>query len=284
MKIDLKENIDFLKFFKNNTSLILLGVYILSFINYYIYYKSFKIPIFNYIGLNDMLFFTLEYIFKIILIIFLSEVFLFFIFGILFMFYEKIVIFLVKKKGKLYLKSDNKNRNRIKDLFIKPFNKGLINFRFSIVFISIFFIPTSGNVLLLFPTLLVYLIYYLEKVSKEKMYNLTFIFFCGIIILFLTFTTLVNLYEKRSIKDDYKISFIENSNYISTDRSISCYNYLGETSSHIFLYNIERKESRICSKSNITELIIKNENFIDSLITRIKENSMFKFLKESLKL
>ena len=62
---------------KDNLAIIIIIIYGISFANYYIYYKSFEIPIFNYIGLNDMIFFFAEYLFEIISIIFLTEIILF---------------------------------------------------------------------------------------------------------------------------------------------------------------------------------------------------------------
>ena len=56
-------------YFKNNLTFILLITYIISFINFYIYYKSFNISIFNYIDISDLIFFFFEYLFKILLII-----------------------------------------------------------------------------------------------------------------------------------------------------------------------------------------------------------------------
>lgn len=126
-------------FLKENIAVILLLVYSISFTNYYIYYKSFNISIFNYVGLNDLIFFTLEYVFKILLIIVIYELIFFLIFTIFWGFYEKIVL-IWKKKLKLYLKSDKRNRERILNVFNEYFSKGLVSAKFTVVMIGIFLI------------------------------------------------------------------------------------------------------------------------------------------------
>ncbi|WP_133158877.1 hypothetical protein [Flavobacterium alvei] len=75
------------------------------------------------------------------------------------------------------------------------------------------------------------MVYHLEKISQEKVTYLMLSASSIIIIFFSIITTLVNAYNKRFEKDDYIISFNEDKDFISTDTTISCYNYLGETSS-----------------------------------------------------
>lgn len=150
MDLESSEKINFITFFKENITLILLGLYSLSFVNYYFYYKSFEISIFNYVGLQDLLFFSIEYIFKIIVLIFIAEIILFIIFALLFGVYEKITIHFVKKKSKLYLNSNKANRERIQDVFNKYFDTYLIDFKFTILIISMFVLPFMSNLLILF--------------------------------------------------------------------------------------------------------------------------------------
>lgn len=102
----------------------------------------------------------------------------------------------------------------------------------------------------------------------------------AIIIISTIVTTLVNSYNKRSEKDDFVISFYENSKFISTDTKISCYNYLGETSSNIFLYDIENKESKVYYKDNISDIKIKNTNEIDKIILKLKQSFLIKAYSE----
>jgi hypothetical protein len=282
MSIIPKDKNEFIAFFKENIALLLLGLYTLSFVNYYLYYKSFEISIFNYVGINDLLFFSLEYIFKIILLIFISEVILFIIYAVFFGIYEKFIIFIIKKKGMLYLSSKKENKERIKKLFEKKFSNSLKVFKITIVFLSMFTIPFFSYKLILYPTILVYMIYHLERISQEKLTYLMLSASSIIIIFFSIITTLVNAYNKRFEKDDYIISFNEDKNFISTDTKISCYNYLGETSSNIFLYDIENKESKIYFKDKISDLKIKNSVNIDNSIIKIKNNFIIKSFIEML--
>ena len=117
------------------------------------------------------------------------------------------------------------------------------------------------------------------------MESLSFSLILTSIIIFISVfvATLNNAYSKRFEKDETLISFIENSEYISTDRNISCYNYLGETSSHLFLYDIENKNSKIYDKGNLSEITIKNSNDLDNYIFKIKENKVFKHIVETFK-
>jgi hypothetical protein len=123
---------------------------------------------------------------------------------------------------------------------------------------------------------MIYFIYYTEKVSTIKTPKLMLSMVSVIIIISTIVTTLVNSYNKRFEKDEYIISFNENSTFISTDTKVSCYNYLGETSTNIFLYDIENKESKIFFKDNISNIQIKNNNEIDEYLKRIKENFIVK--------
>ena len=155
-----------------------------------------------------MVFFALEYIFKIAFIIFICEVILFMIFTMLFGIYENIILYLVKKKLKLYLNSTKKNRNRLRNVFNKHFDNGLMNFKLIALFSFIFIIPSSNNLLLFFPTLLIYFIYYIERISKMESLSFSLVMASGIIVISVFVTTLYNSYNKRFEKDNTLISFI----------------------------------------------------------------------------
>lgn len=281
MENNKEEKTNFIIFFKENITLILLGLYSLSFVNYYVYYKSFDISIFNYIGLNDMLFFSLEYIFKIIAFIFLSEAVLYITYTWIFIIYEKLVIFIFRRKGLFYIKSSKENKERIGKIFHKKFRKTILGFKFLVLIVAIFASISLPNKLVIYPILMICLVYYLNKLTENGMSEFLFVMSIGIIIISTLVTTLVNSYNKRFEKDDYVVSFNENSNHISTDKNVSCYNYLGETSSHIFLYDIEKKESKIYFKESVSELIIKNQNDIDKYILMIKESFIFQVADET---
>lgn len=248
MENNKEEKINFISFFKDNITLILLGLYSLSFVNYYVYYKSFDISIFNYIGLNDMLFFSLEYIFKIIGFIFLGETVLYMIYTWIFIIYEQLVIFIFKRIGGFYIKLSKENRERVGKIFHKKFKKTILGFKFLVLTVAIFASIPLPNKLVIYPILMIYLVYYLNKLTEEKISKFLLVMSITIVIISTLITTLVNSYNKRFEKDDYIISFNENSNHISTDKNVSCYNYLGETSSHIFYMILKIKNQKFISK------------------------------------
>lgn len=260
-----------ISFFKKNLALILIGIYTVSFVNYYIYYNSFNISIFNYVGINDLLFFTLVYFFKIFLIFISIEFILFVFFTLIFGVYEKIVIFFIKKKGLLYINSTKSNKERILNVFSKKFDNAFRTFRISIIFLSIFFaLPFFPYKLLIIPSFTVYLFYSIDRVAKEKMGNFYILFSIGLITFFLVLSTLFDSYDKRFEKDDFTISFFENSKFISTQKGKSNYNFLGETSNNIFIFDIKKKESKIYLKENLNDVSIKAYNDIDLIVEELK--------------
>jgi hypothetical protein len=275
-----KETTLFIKFFKGNITLILLGLYALSFVNYYIYYNSFEISIFNYIGLYDLIFFSLEYIFKIVLVIFIWEVLFYIVFSCLFDLYTLYIILIHKKKYKLYFFSNRSKKKRLKNvIFNKYFNDNIVVNKVLFILILMAVIVFSPYKLTTIPALCIYFIYIFHKSDEVKLYDFTITAISFIIIVFTLITTLFSSYSKRFEKDDYCISFYENSKLITTDKT-STYNYLGESSTYIFLYDFKNKESKIYFKENISELKIKNTNNFDTYALNIKESSFVRTFLE----
>lgn len=93
-------------------------------------------------------------------------------------------------------------------------------------------------------------------------------------------SALVNSHDKRFEKDNFIISFYENEKFITTNQNLSCYNYLGETSTNIFLFDIETKESIICNKQSISDIKIKNSTAIDDCTAYIKSTLIYKQFQE----
>ena len=168
------------------------------------------------------------------------------------------------------------------DLFEKPFKNGLAGSKFIIALIGIFFIGFLPNKLLFIPAYFVYFIYLLEIISDKKMLNISIPMVTVIIILCMIFTTLYNSYTNRFEKDEYSISFNENNEFITTEKCKSNLNYLGETSTNIFLYDIDNKVSKIYNKSKITNLEIQNTNSLDAIILKIRDSYPVKIFREML--
>lgn len=281
---DITEKKNIFQLFKENITIVALSIYGVSFLNYYIFYSSFQIPIFNYIGLNDMIFFFLEYVFKILSSIIIIEFLLFFIYIFLHDFFVFLRLKSTKRRRTYYKNLAKNNKKRISEVVEKGFSKSLTQFKLTIVSLSIFAIAFFPYKTITIPAFFIYFIYLLEKISKEKLYEFL-TYFCGFIVFTSLFiNTIVNSYDKRFQKDDTNISFYENTTYITTDKNVSCYNYLGETSTHIFLYDIEHKVSKIYNKSSINNYTIKNSNTIDLIITKLKKkNIIFKYFSKMMK-
>lgn len=284
MTLNSKNNVDaeseksFFLFFKDNISLILIGLYTFSFVNFYIYYKGFEISIFNYVGLNDLAFFSIENIFKVILLVFILEVTAMIFFTLLFNFYRKWVLFFIKKKGLFYLKLNKNQKERIDDVFMKYFYEYFSSFKILLFFASLFVIPLFKHLLITIPALLIHFLVTIHKSANQKFTKLFLLFPIGIIALATLATTLVDSYYKRFRKDDFIISFNEDSKHYSTDAQLGCLNYLGETSTNIFLYDIEKKQAMIFHKEKISDIKIKNQNTIDDIILKLEKTEFIKFL------
>jgi hypothetical protein len=199
------------------------------------------------------------------------------VFTIGFNIYALYTILIYKKKWKKYLLSNKSNKNRFKDvIYINYFNDTIVGFKMLVAVIMMFVLAYLPYKLTTVPALCVYIIYVLHKSDKVKLYDFTITSIYFIIFAFTIIATLNSSYNKRFEKDDYVISFYENSLFITTDRKISTYNYLGESSSHIFLYDLKNKESKIYIKENISDLKIRNTNKIDTYILNIKNNLFVK--------
>ncbi|MCQ9635160.1 hypothetical protein MP477_09370 [Chryseobacterium sp. WG23] len=253
-----------LNFFKENLTLIIIGIYSISFANYHLFYSSFNINILSYVGINDLLFFTLEHFFKILIIFILIEILLFIIFAFIFTIWRNYT--LIRRKGMLYLQSTKKNRKRLIGVFDKKLDGGYRDFRVSMAFILLFCVVFLPNKLLLMPTIMVYMFYSLGRYIKDKdITNFTLTFSISIVTLFLIANTLYNIYSKRFIKDEFEISFYENDKFISTEKKLMKYNYLGETSTHIFIYDLKLKKSKVIFKEAMTNYTINSNNDIDNV-------------------
>jgi len=260
-----KDNI--LKIFKENLSVILISIYLISFTNFFIFYKSFNIPIFSYININDFLFYTLEYVFLVFSTIIVVNSVLLIVYTILFILYEKTTL-LIRKKYFYY-----KNNKHIKYLFNKKFKEYYPNFVMTILFVGIFLIGFLPSKSITLPAFFIYIMYILNKYDNDqKMINF-FIAFVYVIIFISTFiSNLFDTIDKRIHKDDSNLMIVYENSFYLTNKESGCINYLGETSTNIFLYDIENKKSIILFKDKVESININNENYIFKLIDYIQKN------------
>lgn len=256
----------FYDFLKNNISITIIVVYAISFINYYIYYYSFGIPIFNYVEITDLLFFFFEYLIQILLVIFLVEMVLFITHAVYFRIIHELIPLYRRKKLGVYIKASKRNRERFLKVFEKEIDDHLRGFKLTILLLSVFVLPSLPHKLVLFPTYFIYFLYILNQYDRESFRKLTAYIVLLIVFVSLIISSLYNGLSKRYYKDNYIISFKEGNALISTDKDISCLNYLGETSKNIFLYDVNSRKARIFSKENISDLQIDNsDSRIDSI-------------------
>lgn len=270
---------NFYTFLKNNLGITVTLVYFVSFINYFIYYYSFGIPIFNYIEVTDLLFFFFEYVIQILFTLFIAEVLLFTVHVFYFRIFYVLVPLFRRKKINIYLKANKQNKERFLRILESKIDDNLRNFKLTIVLISVFFIGILPMKLVFIPAYFIYFIYILNQFDKANFQKLTLYIWSLIIFTALLFSSVYNSFSKRYNKESYIISFKEGDKLISTDHNVSCLNYLGETSKNIFLYDINTKKAKIFSKENILDLQIDNtNNQIDYFVTRVLNNRIFKIM------
>ena len=273
-----------LKFIKENITIILLILYSISFINYYFFYSFFDIPIFNYIGLNDLLFYSIEYIFSIILTVFLVEVFLFIFFSFLYGLHMNIVLLLVKKKYKLVLEGrlNKRIRERTRKIFDNKFADSLFDFKISLFFLSIFAVIFFPIKEITIPAYFIYMFYLLDRGGEERISKLSIVASLIVIFISLGIITGLSIYQKRYHKQEHDLSFYQNDKLITTNMQRSNLNYLGETSTSIFLYDIKENETKIYSKDNIESLTIKSSSSFDEYLRDFLESNLYLEIKKIL--
>ncbi|MCS3529195.1 hypothetical protein [Chryseobacterium sp. JUb7] len=260
----------FFKILGSNLSIILIALCSLTSINYFIYYQSFNISIFSYITINDLLFNSLELIFIIFSIIFIIEIFLFTIAVGIYNLYEKILLIKRKETIRYYRQNENYKR-KIEKVFEKDFYLRVNQFKLGISFICMFLVILAPYRYIFIPSVIIYFLYRLLKFNKDdkgKMWK----FFSYFSIIILTISSLINtidnIYLKKNFKDNFIIEFKENEIYYSTKQTRSNLNYLGETSSHLFLYDLDSQNSLIFFKENIIQYKIENRNKRLSILDR----------------
>ena len=273
-----------LKFIKENITIILLILYSISFINYYFFYSFFDIPIFNYIGLNDLLFYSIEYIFSIILTVFLVEVFLFIFFSFLYGLHMNIVLLLLKKKYKLVIEGrlNKRTRERTRKIFDDKFADSLFDFKISLFFLSIFAVLFFPIKEITIPAYFIYMFYLFDRGGEERISKLSIVASLIVIFISLGIITGLSIYQKRYHKQEHDLSFYQNDKQITTNTQRSNLNYLGETSTNIFLYDIKENETKIYSKDNIENLTIKSSSSFDEYLRDFLESNLYLEIKKIL--
>nr|WP_315221665.1 hypothetical protein [uncultured Flavobacterium sp.] len=232
-----------LKNFRENILLFSLSGYGLALIYLSIYYYCFDVPIIYYLSLNDMLLFAVTLIMPALLVV---------------LFVEYVIIRLLKKQ--LYKRQLEPNEE-------KKFNNicivviGLL----TIVLLFINYIKINPN--LLFNVILSSFLI-VAKIESKDPENRNISPFIAVAGLFIGLFFSVTYSKSGSANKDVKFNYDG-----KTVQTCFCYNlnYLGETSSTIFLYDFKKKITFVYEKADISNL-----TYIDKIEKEYSKKSNLK--------
>lgn len=217
--------------FRDNILLFSLGCYGLGLIYLSLYYYAFDVPIIYYLSLNDMLLLAVTLIIPVVFVVFITEFFV----------VEVLKVLIVR----FYLKRDFEGRESA------TFYLCCVTFLSSLMIIAAFFKTVQTNpslyFFLLFSSMLV-----IAKISSNiDRGNFIFPIITGFAGFLLGIHSLVN--HAKSGLANKEVKFMYNEKVIST-RYYSSLNYVGETSSTIFLFDLESKVTSVYEKEKISNL------------------------------
>lgn len=236
--IDLKD----IEFFKNNYLLLSLICYGLGLLSNYLGYAAFNVPILYYVTLTDLL------LYSILQITFLISIMLI---------YKKVYLRNFEKKF-----NDKYNNNRF--TYQKKLNRvaivPIILIMLVIYVLMVFKIYIFGNnfstIFLTLPIALA--IMFIGGLTDKMKTIFPFHLLIGISIITLIFIMWTNLFMKVKMETHDKVSFIYND--IKKIETNSYNFYLGETSTHMIMYDSLTKSSTIYKKENIDYLKYYTDN------------------------
>jgi len=258
--------------YKTYLPIFLLLLYILGYVNLSYYYSVFNVSIEYYINLTDILMYVAGRLVSILLTFILFELIV-----------SLPTIYIIEKrrnnviKNKLLESKKSKEVNsRYKNIYSRDKFDGsysllsmVILFLIFIVVFVILKIVASWSVYLI---AIIFFKLYLALSDKKNKDNQVFeIFKYSIIIIPLISIFLgLGFLESKEIlegKNSKEITFLENNKNFST-KSDSLL-FIGETSEYLFLYYPRDKETKIFSKSTITDFKIYNKHFTKEESERI---------------
>ena len=132
------------------------------------------------------------------------------------------------------------------------------------------------------PAWFIYMFYLLDRGQEERISKLSIVASLVVILISLGINTGLSIYQKRYHKQEYDISFNQGEEKITTNTGLSHLNYLGETSTNIFLYNIEKNETKIYSKDNISNLTIKSSSTFDEYLSEFLKSNLYREIRKFL--
>ena len=280
---------EYLDNYKSNIPIILLVFYSLGYVYLDRYYARFNISIENYVNLTDIIFVTIKTIVSLSLIYLVIEIFLYIISrSILKIIFSKSLNYKIKEK---IIKKSVYDRyySLIIEKQIENQTNGLSFFIFIISpFVLWYFLDESVIIFSLFFPFLIIKIHQITNYENDEERNKMIQFL--LILLYVILLICFAIWGHRDgnfnkISDNpSKVEFYENQNSYNTN--LDSLNFIGETSSYIFIYDRKNRTSLIFNKGNISNFKIKDitltpeekekmqketEKKIDSFFNKLKE-------------
>lgn len=259
----------------------ILIFYFLGLINVIFYFKEFNVNILKFLTINDLLFFSIEFLIQFFLLLLFSFIFLFILILLISIFFKNKNLKVIKKI------------NNITD-FLSLFFLLFFAFSFEIMNYNI------NYILVIFTTIIIklminnkYLFFLFNTENKfdvndddfssglisflkKRTYKIKIPIYLFIIIFGIRlFSSLTSKYVKKgNNKSDIEVSFIYNKNLYSTYNNSNTF-YVGETYECLFLFNSKTNSTQIFYKNQLNNynILSKNdilEQFIKKITTKHK--------------
>lgn len=259
---------ELLEKYKNNLPIILIIVYSMGFAYLNRYFSRFDIAIENYINLTDILFFTVTTLFKLSVFFLIVELIVGFICLALlngyFMFKHRKNLLKISRKSVNKQKLRERYNSLIIDSAVERNLYATMIVAYVILAVAMFFYTKEYLLVvsLTLPLMIVKQFYpksnpiknseieTKEKKKKSILYLFGFTF--ATLFCFAVLGNRTGNNVKKASTYTKPIEFYEDTTFYSTISTE--YQYIGETSSYIFLYDRTTKKSRIFNKQSITSI------------------------------
>lgn len=253
-----------ISFKKEKLPLITLAIYVLGFIYYVIYYLGFDVDIVFYISLTDILLSILSSTLIFLLIVFIIELPLAFI--------VNLCIGIPSNKihnGKRFCELPEDEQKRLDDQHDKREFK-IRTIIYVIITVLLLFSNIGLTILSLFAFLMCLNFYSLARAEKKRVKRKKYFFWIVLVMLVFTFFHAISssIRVKENMRHFYakSIKFTVNGKQYSTMKNdTDRYNFIGETSSHLFVYDLKNKGTLVFAKSDVKNIEVYKRDLYFSL-------------------
>lgn len=252
---------EYLDNYKSNIPVIILVFYSLGYIYLERYYSRFNISIENYINLTDIIFVTIKTLVSLSLIYLVIEICLYLI--------SHTLLKIVYSKSLNYKIKGRINNETVYDRYysiiieqqIEKQTKGVSFFIFIIIpFVLLYFLDEAVIIFTLFFPFLIIKIYqithYENDGERNRMMQFLLIFLYIILLICFAIWGHMDGNSNKTTKNSSIVEFCENRDSYNTN--LDSLNYIGETSSYLFIYDRKNRTSLIFNKGNISNFKIKD--------------------------